>query len=467
MEEMEMDTPLHWLAAHELAAALRDGRVSAREATEHCLERIERLDGRLHSFVNVFADEARSAAERADAELKRGDDRGPLQGIPIAVKDLVAVKGVPTAAGTRVLRDRIAEEDACIVTRLRAAGAVILGTVNMTEGAFAAHHPDVEPPRNPWNSERWPGVSSSGSGVATAAGLCYGALGTDTGGSIRFPSAVNGLVGLKPTYGRVPRHGVFPLAETLDHVGPITRSVRDAAHLLTAIAGFDARDETSLHAAPPDPDPALAAGVRGLRIGLDMRYAQTLLDPTIVDPIMACSETFRAAGADLKEVTLAGWEETVAGWLPLCAVECALAHEGLFPERAEEYGPELRQLLETGRGLAAVELARILQARRRFTASIDELFTEIDLLLCPTLGIPVPPRKPDTQDVQAVALLTRFTAPFDFSGNPTLSLPCGFSDDGMPLSLQLVARRSEEATLYAAGAVFESATEWHRRHPEL
>ena len=466
-EEMTMDTALHWLAAHDLAAALRSGRVSSREATDHCLERIDRLDGRLHSFVHVFAEEARSAAERADAELKRGDDRGPLHGIPIAVKDLVAVKGVATAAGTRVLRDHIAEEDACIVTRLRSAGAVILGTLNMTEGAFAAHHPDNEAPRNPWDPERWPGVSSSGSGVATASGLCYGALGTDTGGSIRFPSAVNGLVGLKPTYGRVPRHGVFPLADTLDHVGPITRSVRDAAHLLTVIAGYDRRDETSLHAPPPDPATALASGVRGLRMGLDLRYARALLDPTIVEPIMACAETFREAGADLKEVTLAGWEQTVADWVPLCAVECALAHAGLFPERAGEYGPELRTLLETGRGLAAVELARIQQARRRFTAGVDELFTEIDLLLCPTLGIPVPPRKPDTEDVQAVAQLTRFTAPFDFSGNPTLSLPCGFSDDGMPLSLQLVARRSEEAALYAAGIVFEAATDWHRRHPEL
>ena len=254
-----MDMPLHWLAAHELADALRGGRVGSLEATEHCLDRIQQLDGRLHSFVHVFADEARAAAQRADAELKRGDARGPLHGVPIAVKDLVAVKGVPTAAGTRVLRDRIAEEDACIVSRLHAAGAVILGTLNMTEGAYAAHHPDVEIPRNPWNAERWPGVSSSGSGVATSAGLCYGALGTDTGGSIRFPSAVNGLVGLKPTYGRVPRHGVFPLAESLDHVGPITRSVRDAAHLLTAIAGFDPRDETSLQEPPPDPEPALAA----------------------------------------------------------------------------------------------------------------------------------------------------------------------------------------------------------------
>jgi len=462
-----METALHWLAAHELAAALRSGQAGSREATEHCLQRIERLDGQLQSFVHVFADEARAAAERADAELARGDDRGPLHGIPIAVKDLMAVEGVPTAAGTRVLRDRIASEDACVVSRLRAAGAVILGTLNMTEGAFAAHHPDVEAPRNPWNAERWPGVSSSGSGVATAAGLCYGALGTDTGGSIRFPSAVNGVVGLKPTYGRVPRHGVFPLADSLDHVGPITRSVRDAAHLLTAIAGFDRRDETSLHTPLPDPEPALAAGVRGLRIGLDPRYSRVQLDPAVVEPILACAETFRSGGAELKEVTLAGWEATLADWVPLCAVECLLAHEGLYPERAAEYGPALAQLLETGRSLTGLELARIQRMRRRFTAGVDDLFAEIDLLLCPTLGVRVPVREPDVSDDESVAYLTRFTVPFDFSGNPTLSLPCGFSDDGMPLSLQLVARRGEEATLYAAGAAWEAATDWHRRHPEL
>jgi amidase len=462
-----MATPLHWLSATELAQQLRAGRRSSREATEHCLDRIETLDPELHAFVNVFAEEARAAADSADAELQRGDDRGALHGIPIAVKDLCAVRGVPTAAGTRVLRDHVAAEDACVVVRLREAGAVLLGTLNMTEGAYSAHHPEVEAPYNPWNRERWPGVSSSGSGVATAAGLCYGALGTDTGGSIRFPSAVNGLVGLKPTYGRVPRHGVFPLAPTLDHVGPLARSVRDAAQLLTAIAGFDSRDPTALRGPVPDPTPCFEAGIRDRLIGIDPGYARLLLDASIVEPILAGAETFREAGADLKEVALPAWDEALAAWPLICGAETALAHADLFPERREEYGPELRQLLELAGELPAVELARAQQQRRRFSAGMDEIFTHIDLLLCPTLGTPVPAREPDMDDAEAIASLIRFTAPFNFSGNPTLSLPCGFSEDGMPLSLQLVARRGEEGLLYAAGCAWEAATDWHRRHPDL
>jgi len=461
-------SPIHWWTAFELAAELRAGRLSSREATDHCLARIERLDPELHAFVNVLPEAARADAARADAERAGGEDRGPLHGIPIAVKDLCAVRGVATAAGTRVLRDRIAREDACVVARLREAGAVLLGTVAMTEGAFVAHHPDVEGPRNPWNPERWSGVSSSGSGVAVAAGLCFGALGTDTGGSIRFPSAVNGVTGIKPSYGRVPRHGVFPLSESLDHVGPLARCTRDAVHLLSAIAGFDPRDPTALRAPLADCEAALSAGARGLRVGIDPRYARDGLDAAIVEPMLAAAEAvLRDAGADVKEVVLPGWDQALGAWVPICTAEAALAHAGLFPERRDDYGPELRELLERGRSMTAVELARAQQVRRRFRADVDDLFEEVDLLLCPTLGVPAPPRVPDWNDPSVAVALVRFTSPFDLTGSPTLSLPCGFDTAGMPTSLQLVARREGEAMLAAAGGAWERATDWWRRHPAL
>ena len=462
-----MANPLHWLTATELGARLRSGECSSRQATDALLERLEQLDPTLHAYVRVQADEARSAADRADEELRTGTDRGPLHGIPLAVKDLCNVAGLPRAAGTRVMADRVAKQDACVVARLREAGAVLLGTLAMTEGAYAAHHPDVEAPRNPWDTERWSGVSSSGSGVATAAGLCFGSLGTDTGGSIRFPSAVNGLVGIKPTWGRVPRHGVFPLADSLDHVGPMTRCVRDAAAILSAIAGHDPRDPTSLRAPVPELERSLETGVRGVRIGIDRDYANDATDPNIVEPILACAAVFADAGAELHEVSVPGWERCLAAWGPICAAEAALAHEGLFPERRAEYGPDLARFLDGGRELSALELARAFEIRREFQARLEHGFGEIDLLLCPSLGTPVPPRIPDWNDAETIPRLIQFTAPFDLSGSPTISLPCGFSKDGLPLSLQLVGRHLEEELLCRAGVVFEAATDWRHRHPPL
>jgi amidase len=460
-------TTLHWLTATDLGSRLRSGECSSRQATDSILERIERLDPVLHAYVQVQPDEARAAATRADEELRAGSDRGPLHGIPLAVKDLCAVAGLPRAAGTRVLADRVAKQDACVVSRLREAGAVLLGTLTMTEGAYAAHHPDVEAPRNPWDAERWSGVSSSGSGVASAAGLCFGSLGTDTGGSIRFPSAVNGVVGIKPTYGRVPRHGVFPLAASLDHVGPMTRCVRDAAAMLSVIAGHDPRDPTSLRAPVPDLDRSLADDLRGVRIGVDEGFVNTDTDPDVVAPILACASVFANAGAEILEVSIPPCEPGLAAWGPICAAETALAHEGLFPERKAEYGPVLAGFLEGGRALPALELARALEIRREFRARLEHTFSEIDLLLCPSLGIPVPPALPDWSDVETIPKLIRFTAPFDLSGSPTISLPCGFSSDGLPLSLQLVARHLEEDLLCRAGLAFEAATDWHRQHPPL
>ena len=466
---MSADTAIHWLTIDELAERYRSRALSPVEVTKTLLDRIARLDGRLHSYLTVTPDAAVAAAEQAEQELRNGRDRGPLHGVPVALKDLADLAGVVTSAGTTIRRDHVPTEDACVVARVKEAGAVILGMLSMTEGAYASHHPAVTPPVSPWNAARWTGVSSSGSGVATAAGLCFGALGTDTGGSIRFPSACNGIVGIKPTYGRVPRHGVFPLAASLDHLGPMTRSVRDAAHLLRVFAGYDPRDPTSLCAPVPDYAAETDKGIAGARIGIDRGYVREGMDPRIAATVLDCAEVLRDAGAKVSDVTLPPWAELVQSWGITCAVETAVAHQGTFPARAAEYGPELRGLIEAGNALPATAYARAHELRLEFAGGLRALFEEIDLLLCPSLGVPPPEANPKIQpeDVDTGATLLRFTAPYDYTGSPTISLPCGFADDGMPVSLQLVGRHLEEALLCRAGFAYERATDWHRRHPPV
>jgi amidase len=464
------DSDLPYLTLTELGRRLRHRELSPVDVTRMILERIERLDARLHSYMTVLPASALAQAAQAEAELARGDVRGPLHGVPIGIKDLCATKGMRTTCGTLVLSDWVPDYDATVVERLVDAGAVILGKLKLTEGAHALHHPEITPPVNPWNSERWTGASSSGSGVATAAGLCYGSLGTDTGGSIRYPSACNGVVGIKPTYGRVSRYGVFPLAASLDHVGPMTRSVADAAAILQIIAGFDARDPTSRREPVPDYSARLDSGIRGVRIGIDEGYCTENVAPQVSRAVLACADVLRDLGAETREILLPPIEELLEGWTPFTAVEAALAHDETFPAQAERYGPSLRRLLETGLRLTAVEYAAIQSAREIFRGRVTALFDQVDLILCPSMPFPPVP----AAVVEAVAesserdpSVQKFTAPFDFSGNPTLSLPCGFTDDGLPLSLQLVARHLDEELLCRAGFAFEQATEWHTHHPDL
>jgi amidase len=385
------------------------------------------------------------------------------------VKDLMATKAAPTSAGMAFLRDHVPGEDACVVERLARAGAVLLGKLSLTEGAYAEHHPSIPPPVNPWNPGRWPGVSSSGSGVATAAGLCFGALGTDTGGSIRFPAAANGVVGIKPTYGRVPRHGVFPLAPSLDHVGPMARTVTDAAILLRAIAGPDPRDPTSSRAPVPDYSEGLDRGIEGVRVGVDEGYVRDGMDPAVAETVLGAAAVLRDAGARIREIRMPPYEDLVRSWPVVCAAEAAVVHERSFPARADDYGPGLRAFLEAGRAATARDYARAHEERLRFCGALAAVFEEVDVVLCPSLGVPVPEANPElrAEDQALVERLLRFTAPFDFSGNPTISLPCGFSPDGMPVSLQLVGRHLQEGLLCRVAYTYERSTPWHRQHPPV
>ena len=462
-----MTDELHWLTLTEAAGLIRARELSPVELTSSMLERIAALDGELHAYVTVTDDQAMARATEAASEIAAGRLRGPLHGVPIGIKDLCNTTGVATAAGTAVRRDYVPSENATVVDRLEDAGAISLGKLTLTEGAYVTHHPSVPVPVNPWNRERWTGVSSSGSGVATAAGLCFASLGSDTGGSIRFPSAGCGVVGIKPTWGRVSRYGVFPLAASLDHIGPMARTVADAAVVLQVIAGFDAHDATSCRDAVPDYTAALSRSLNGLRIGIDETYVTRGMDAEITSIVMRCTEVFTAAGALIVSIGFPDVTEVVSAWPAICAAEAAVAHAGLFPERAEEYGSGLAQLLAAGRALSAMDYAKAHEARLRFRGELAGVFEDVDLVLCPSMGVPTPPAGLTAEDPEAVSTLLRFTAPFDFSGNPTISVPCGFTADGMPVSLQLVGRNLEEERLLAAAHSYERATEWHTRRPPL
>jgi len=386
--------------------------------------------------------------------------------VPIALKDLIDVRGLPTGSGTRVMADLIAKQTATVAERLERAGAVIIGKTQLTEGAYGVHHPDILAPVNPWDPSRWTGVSSSGSGVAVAAGLCFGALGSDTGGSIRFPSASCGTVGVKPTYGRVSRHGVFPLAPSLDHIGPMTRTVADAARLLQVMAGHDPRDPSSLEAPVPDWTSEPGRSVRGLKIGVDWRYASMGVEAEVVSGVERSAKTLAELGADIVEVAMPeSHRELVDQWGITCAVECAQAHREYYPSRAGEYGPILAELIELGRNPPAGAYERLEQLRARFRAELDALFGQMDALLCPNMPY-LAPRADGVLELSAdpgrAGGLT-FTAPFDYSGHPTLSLPIGLSVGRLPVSVQLVGPRLGEGVLFRAAAALETAVDFRER----
>jgi amidase len=468
--EAVSDAELQYLDLTELTRRIRARQLSPVEATRAQLKRIEALDGKLKSYALVMADSALGEARQAEAEIARGEIRGPLHGAPIAVKDLCWTKGVPTAAGTTIHRDFRPKEDATVVRRLREAGAIILGKLQLTEGAYGLHHPAVTPPVNPWNAAHWSGVSSSGSGVATASGLCYGSLGSDTGGSIRFPSNANGITGLKPTWGRVSRYGVFELAATLDHIGPMVRSTVDAAAMLGVIAGRDNNDPTAALDPVPDYLATIGEGIRGLHIGVDPRWNSEDVEAPVSRTVEAALDTLGALGAELRRVDFPDATQVNVDWRVLCGVEAAVAHEATFPSRRGEYGPLLAGLLDAGRAVSGLDYQKILLRRNDFRGRVQALFETIDLLVIPALAYAAPTEaKMATRgsSPEIGRTMLRYTGPFDMSGNPTITLPGGFTDAGLPIGFQIVAPHMREDLLFRAGFAFQQATDFHRRRPPL
>jgi amidase len=453
----------------EIGRRVQERQLSSVEVTKAVLDRIARLDGGLKSYVTITADLALAQAAQVDAEIARGTIRGPLHGVPIAVKDLCHTKGIPTSAGMTIHKDYRPEHDATVVTRLREAGAVLLGKLKMTEGAYSAHHPSIDPPINPWSAARWTGVSSSGPGVATAAGLCYGSIGTDTLGSIRYPSAMNGITGLKPTWGRVSRAGVFALAQSMDHVGPMTRSAVDAAAMLGAIAGPDPDDPTAVHEVVPDYLTGIGEGSRGLRIGID-RAMIGGADPDMVRATEEAAAVLTRIGALPCEITFPSHDAVVRDAFSLCSVEAAVAHEATYPARAAEYGPVLAGLLDIGRGFDGLAVAKILLRREAFRGQLNALFRDVDLLIVPAMSRAAPSLADMAATGRTPAVFEesrRFVTTFDMSGHPTVTLPGGKTADGLPVCFQIVGRHMEEALLLRVGHAFQQETDWHRRRPPV
>lgn len=451
-----------------LSGRIRRREISPVEATQAMLDRIEAIDGTYMSYKTVLAERAIEQAKRAEREIAQGHWRGPLHGVPIAVKDLCFTTYAPTAGGTTMHARFVPDHNATVVDRLETAGAVMLGKLKMTEGAYTTHHPEDPSPLNPWDTESWVGSSSTGSGVATAAGLCYASLGTDTGGSIRFPSATCGLTGIKPTWGRVSRHGVFALADSLDHVGPMTRTAADAGAVLGVIAGRDENDPTSLPDPVPDYLSELGANIRGLRVGIDRSYAGDGVNAEVVSALSETEAVLRAQGARICDVTFPDYKTLVSLWIPMCSVETAIAHKTSYPDRADEYGPDLKQLIDQGHSLSGLEVGEIMHERLRFCGALAALFRDVDVLLVPAMPVTIPTLAQMAsygEDPEVLNGILRFTAPFDFSGSPTITLPNGIDSRGMPLAFQLVGRHLSEDVLVRAGHAYQSATDWHMLRP--
>ncbi len=460
---------LAYMSLTEVATLLEKRELSPVELTRRLLERIDRVDTHLHSYRTVLADRAFEQARRAEEEISRGEYRGLLHGVPIAVKDLVYMAGIPTLCGSTLMQGWLPDYDATVLRRLETAGAVILGKLHMTEFALRWHHPAWPAPVNPWGADRWSGVSSSGSGVATAAGLCYGSLGTDTGGSIRFPAACNGVVGLKPTYGRVSRYGVFPLAKSLDNIGPITRRVADAAAMLSIMAGYDPDDPTSSHRSVPDYVARLEQDVRGLRIGVDERFIRGGVQPEVSEAVLRAVKELTELGLEAVEVVVPPIEPDfmMNTWSTLCAGDAADAHRATWPARVGEYGP-FRQWLELADTQTAADYAAAHATRLEYAGRIAGLFEQIDLLACPAMPYAAPPIGDDALPLPGDNVVRpRFTYPFNFSNSPTLTLPCGFTSDDLPIALQLVGPHFAEETLLRVGHAFEQSTAWHTRLPPV
>ena len=458
----------------DLARAIRVGKLSPVAVTAAYLDRIARLDGTLRAYITVDGDGALAAAAALEREAAAGAWRGPLHGVPLAHKDLCLIPGLPTSCGTLTGDYFVGGPPCTAVARLVSAGALTLGKLNMTElalGPFGdnAHHGDVQ---NPWRLGHVSGGSSSGSGAAVAAGLAAGALGTDTGGSIRLPAACCGLAGLKPTYGRVSRAGVMPLSWSYDHVGPLTRTVRDAALLLGVIAGHDPLDATSSRRPVPDYLAGLERGVKGLRVGVAGGFFADGLDDSISRAMAEAVATLRGLGAAVGTVGVPDPGPMVAACSNVMVrAEAAVIHSRILKERPGELQPAVRDRLAPGLTVTAVEYLQGQRLRARFTREfIDDVFSRIDVLATPTIPEPAPAlaavKAGGAADVIArMGRFSRLTRPFNALGLPALSLPCGASADGRPVGLQLVGRPFDEATLLRLGQAYESATTWHRRRP--
>ena len=460
-----MSDEIAYATIAELGARYRKRDLSPVEVTQALLARIEKLDPVLHAFVTLTAERALADARAAEEALRRGDAR-PLLGIPVAHKDIYLTRGIRTTAGSALLADWIPEDEATCVERWRAAGTVLLGKLITHEFAFGIQFPGhrFTPARNPWNLDHIPGGSSSGSGAALAAGLVVGATGSDTGGSIRGPAAFCGIVGLKPTYGRVSRAGVLALSWTLDHTGPMARTVEDCAYLLQAMAGHDAADPASSRAPVEDYVAQLRRDIRGVRIGVPRAYFFEGIDPEVARAFEQALETLRRLGAEVRDVRIPSLGAAHSFLLILMA-EAFAYHEGDIRAHPELYGDVVRERILAGALVTAAEYMQAQRIRAQICRETAEVLGSVDVLATPTT---LQPATPFTQAQNPEFGFPRSNMPpFNLTGSPTLALPCGFSSSGLPLSLQLAGRPFEEGTVLRVGHAYERVTTWHTRRPPV
>jgi aspartyl-tRNA(Asn)/glutamyl-tRNA(Gln) amidotransferase subunit A len=449
--------------------------VSPVELVDACLARVDQIDPALHAYIEVYADQARQVARASEAMISAGHRLGPLHGIPIALKDNIGLAGLVTTAGSKVLADWRPQEDAAVAQRLKGAGCIVLGKTNMHEFAWGgtSANPHFGAVRNPWNPERFPAGSSGGSGVAVAARSVYGALGTDTGGSVRLPSAVNGIVGIRPTIGRVSNHGVVPLAWSMDTVGPMTRTVDDCALMFSVVAGHDARDQGSANVPTADCTSDLRRGVAGLRIGVIPSYFLHNLQAPVRDAVGGALSTLEGLGAHVVEVEVEGIHGNISAQLTIESCEPSTYHQRWLRERPEDYGEDVRLLLEVGELHLATHYLQAQRYRTLLRANFLEAFKSVDVFLCPTLPftatrvgetlVEIEPGAPEDM----LAAIMQFTGVPSLTGLPSLNVPCGFDPDGLPIGMQIIGRPFDEAMLFRFGAAFQGVTDFHEQAPDL
>jgi aspartyl-tRNA(Asn)/glutamyl-tRNA(Gln) amidotransferase subunit A len=451
------------------AAAIRSGSASPLDLAEASLARIEAIDGSLRSYVTVTADLARAQARQAGQELAAGRDRGPLHGIPVGLKDAYATRGVRTTAHSRLFADWVPAADATTVARLRNSGAVLLGKHGMAELAFGGPAADgiFPAPRNPWQPDHEPGGSSSGSGAAVAAGLCYGALGTDAGGSIRKPAAHCGVVGLKPTYGRVSRNGIVPLAWSLDHPGPMGRTVEDVAILLGAVAGADPLDPSAANEPVPDYLAALEQGVEGLRLGVATAWLHEFgtIDPEILAAFERALAVLEGEGASIVEIESEPLMAGRAATTVIITAEAFACHERTLREHPELLGRSVKKSFGPGMFISAADYLAAQRARAVLRGQVAAILRRVDAIVSPTC--PRPAARLDAIDFDARFAEPSFVNPYNLLGLPAVSVPCGFTGAGLPVGLQIAAAPFEEAQVLRIARAYERVTPWHERHPPL
>jgi len=456
-----------------LKEKIKAGEISLAELVQAFLNRSERLNKEINAFITILRDEALESAHRAEEEIRAGQYRGPLHGIPFALKDLFFTRGVRTTCGSKILADFVPHKDAAVVQKLHEAGAINLGKLNMHEFAFGPtslnpHYGDV---RNPWNQEHMSGGSSGGSAASVAASMALFTLGTDTGGSVRIPAACCGVVGLKPTFGRISVYGVYPLCWSLDHVGIFAKRVRDAAYVLKAIAGNDPRDVASASEEVPDYTTSLTGEIRGVRIGLLRNYYYEILDGEVRAKVDEAVKTLAELGAQVEEISIPHLEEGAAAAIIILSTEAASSLEE-FHHTRPDLGTDIRGRLDLGVLFPATAYIKAQRVRRYLQESFREAFKKVDVLVTPTLPITAPRRDATSVSIDGVSMpvvpaLTRLTRLYNLLGLPAISVPCGFSQEGLPISLQIAGKPFAEATILQVAQAYEANTDWHKKEPPL